>query len=75
VDANGNPVDTDGDGIPDYLEDANGDGIWDEVQETNWKNSDTDGDGLPDGVDADPWQYDRSPPVFVILTPPAGSVF
>ena len=26
VDANGNPIDTDGDGIPDYLEDANGDG-------------------------------------------------
>jgi hypothetical protein len=26
VDGNGNPLDTDGDGIPDYLEDANGDG-------------------------------------------------
>lgn len=26
VDSSGNPVDTDGDGVPDYLEDANGDG-------------------------------------------------
>jgi hypothetical protein len=27
TDANGNPLDTDGDGIPDYIEDANGNGI------------------------------------------------
>lgn len=29
LDANGKPVDTDGDGIPDYLEDANGNGVQD----------------------------------------------
>jgi hypothetical protein len=37
VDANGNPVDTDGDGIPDYVEDANGNGVVD-PGETDWRN-------------------------------------
>ena len=35
TDNNGNPVDTDGDGISDYLEDANGNGAWD-TNETDW---------------------------------------
>ena len=35
VDANGNPIDTDEDGIPDYLEDSNGNGFGDDG-ETNW---------------------------------------
>ncbi len=35
TDANGNPLDSNGDGIPDYLEDANGDGLVDNG-ETNW---------------------------------------
>ena len=35
VDANGNPVDSNGDGIPDYLQDANGNGLVD-AGETNW---------------------------------------
>jgi len=35
TDAYGNPLDSNGDGIPDYLEDANGDGIVDDG-ETNW---------------------------------------
>lgn len=35
VNANGNLVDTDGDGIPDYVEDPNGNGTTD-VGETNW---------------------------------------
>ena len=36
VDANGNPIDTDGDGIPDYLEDRNGNGVVDSG-ETDWQ--------------------------------------
>jgi RHS repeat-associated protein len=35
MDANGNPVDTDGDGIPDYIEDANGNGTVDSG-ESSW---------------------------------------
>jgi hypothetical protein len=35
LDGSGNPVDTDGDGIPDYLEDANGNGTVDSG-ETDW---------------------------------------
>jgi hypothetical protein len=35
VDSNGNPIDTDGDGVPDYLEDANGNGLVD-GSEVNW---------------------------------------
>jgi hypothetical protein len=37
VDSNGNPIDTDGDGIVDYLEDANGNGLVDNG-ETSWTN-------------------------------------
>jgi alpha-tubulin suppressor-like RCC1 family protein len=33
---NGLPLDTDGDGIPDYLEDANGDGIYDSGDSSSW---------------------------------------
>ncbi len=36
VDSNGNPVDTDTDGSPDYLEDANGNGVTDGA-ETSWE--------------------------------------
>jgi hypothetical protein len=36
VNANGNPIDTDVDGVPDYLEDANGNGLLDSG-ETNWQ--------------------------------------
>jgi hypothetical protein len=36
TDANGNPVDTDGDGTPDYIEDTNGDGIFDAGDLSNW---------------------------------------
>lgn len=36
TDAYGNPLDTNGDGIPDYLEDANGDGVYDAGDSGNW---------------------------------------
>lgn len=38
VDANGNPLDADGDGLPDYLEDRNGNGTV-EPGETDWQNA------------------------------------
>ena len=38
VDTNGNPIDTDSDGIPDYLEDLNGNGSVDSG-ETDWNNA------------------------------------
>src|SRR5213078_4110287 len=38
VDANGNPIDTDGDGAPDYYEDRNGNGVVD-TGETDWLNA------------------------------------
>ncbi len=47
LDVNGNPVDTDGDGAPDYIEDKDGDGIAD-AGETSWNEGDTDGDGVND---------------------------
>ena len=40
TDANGNPLDYDGDGLPDYLEDRNGNGTFD-AGETDWQNSNT----------------------------------
>ncbi len=36
ADACGNPIDTNGDGIPDYLEDANGNGIYDAGDWGDW---------------------------------------
>jgi len=45
LNASGGPVDTDGDGLPDYLEDANGNGIFDTGDPFDWKNADADGSG------------------------------
>ena len=49
VNASGQPIDTDGDGLPDYLEDGNGNGSLD-TGETGWASgyADTDGDGVSD---------------------------
>jgi hypothetical protein len=49
VDTNGIPLDTDGDGIPDYLEDANGDGVYDTGDLSDWTKFSTDGTGMSDG--------------------------
>ncbi len=47
LNAQNQPIDTDADGLPDYFEDRNGDGVG--TNDTyNWQNSDTDGDGLGD---------------------------
>lgn len=56
----GVPQDSDGDGIPDYIEDKNGNGFVD-VGETSWINPDTDGDGLPDGWEV---RYGLNPLVY-----------
>src|SRR5439155_543308 len=47
LNTNNLPVDTDGEGLPDYFEDKNGNGFKD-TGETDWLNADTDGDGLSD---------------------------
>ena len=44
------PQDSDGDGIPDYLEDRNGNNVVDSG-ETSWLNSDSDFDGVSDGAE------------------------
>ena len=47
----GSQVDSDGDGIPDALEDRNQNGRFDGANETDPYSADTDGDGIPDGVE------------------------
>jgi hypothetical protein len=49
TDTNGNPIDTDGDGIPDYIEDANGDGVYGAGDLSDWTKYSTDGTGISDG--------------------------
>ena len=49
VDTNGIPDDTDGDGLADYFEDANGDGSYDTGDPSNWQAFSTDGTGMSDG--------------------------
>ncbi|HOQ90191.1 MAG TPA: hypothetical protein PLX03_08640, partial [Candidatus Hydrogenedentes bacterium] len=46
-------ADTDGDGVPDGLEDRNRNGITD-AGETDPLRKDSDGDGIPDGADSTP---------------------
>jgi len=52
VDGNNVLLDNDSDGLPDYLEDSNGNGSYAAGDLADWNSSDTDGDGLPDG-----WEY------------------
>ncbi len=46
----GVPADTDTDGLPDYTEDRNGNGIGESI-ETDWNDSDTDNDGVNDYIE------------------------
>lgn len=49
VSGSGQPVDSDGDGLADYLEDANGNGAYDSATDlANWSAADTDGDKVRD---------------------------
>jgi hypothetical protein len=57
----GQPYDTDGDGIPDYLEDTNGDGTYESSADlSDWTRADTDGDGVSDYLE---WVQGRNPKV------------
>jgi hypothetical protein len=47
----GLPVRTDADSLADYLEDANGNGIYDTGDLADWEETHTDTDGLDDGVE------------------------
>jgi len=57
VDGTGQPVDTDADGLADYVEDLNGDGVFG-AGEVDWTNADTDGDGVSDFIE---WLLGRNP--------------
>jgi hypothetical protein len=50
LDATGLPCDGDGDGLFDYWEDFNGDGVYGAGDPFNWLSSDSDGDGMVDHV-------------------------
>jgi len=50
LDSSGNPIDTNGDGIQDYLEDANGNGIYDTGDLGNWLISPYNGLSLSSGL-------------------------
>jgi len=45
LNTSGTAMDTDGDGLPDYLEDPNGNGVFDAGDPFDWKNADADGSG------------------------------
>jgi len=54
IDINGNPNDDDADGLPDYLEDSNGNGTPTSSDLSFWQLADTDDDTLLDG-----WEYEH----------------
>jgi hypothetical protein len=52
VNGSGQPIDSDGDGLADYWEDSNGNGVYDSATDlANWQVADTDGDGFADGLE------------------------
>jgi len=66
-------VDSDGDGIADHIEDANGNGIVD-PGETDPLKSDTDGDGILDGEDDEPLIPNEDSILWIILVVLGGVV-
>jgi hypothetical protein len=60
LNGSGQPLDTEteSDGLPSYLEDADGDGVHDPGIETNFNSADTDGDGVSDYTE---WIQGRDP--------------
>ncbi|HEX3799309.1 MAG TPA: hypothetical protein VH413_11455 [Verrucomicrobiae bacterium] len=51
LNSSGQPDDSDGDGLPDYLEDTNGNGTYDFASDLgNWQSSSTCGDGVSDYI-------------------------
>ena len=63
TDANGNPLDTNGDGIPDYIEDANGNGVYDMGDLWNWQG------GIDSGIDENAYLNSSEPIVIFVGTP------
>jgi hypothetical protein len=57
ADSGGNPTDSDSDGLADYFEDSNGNGVVD-TGETDPDDPDSDGDGVIDGTE---WLQGRNP--------------
>jgi len=51
VDGNNVPLDNDSDGLPDYLEDSNGNGSYAAGDLADWQDADSDDDGMNDGLE------------------------
>jgi hypothetical protein len=51
LDTSGNPRDADSDGVPNYVEDSTGDGVYNTGDLSNWNSADTDGDGVNDLIE------------------------
>jgi hypothetical protein len=67
TDAFGNPPDANSDGMPDYLEDANGDGIYGTGDLWNWKN------GFDSGIDQNLY-LSNSQPIGIFVAVPTNPV-
>ena len=61
-------IDSDNDGLPDYEEDKNHNGLYDKPGETDLNNADTDGDGINDNVDLYPWLTENRKALVVGIT-------
>jgi hypothetical protein len=61
-------IDSDNDGLPDYVEDKNHNGLYDKPGETDLNNADTDGDGINDNDDSYPWKTENRKALVVGIT-------